>query len=370
MRRAAPAFVVLLVLSGLAAAESPYTERRWSVMGTYAEAKVRAKRAKRADQTLEAIRVAIDDADRALSNWSEESALSKLNAAANRGRAAVADPILRTCVEAAFEAAALTDGAFDPTVGPLVRLWGFRPRAPRIPTDAEIAVALARTGWAKVDRENGADTIRFPVEGMEIDLGGIGKGCALDLAKERALALKAEAGLLDLGGQLMIFGSPPAGGQWKVGIRDPERKGAMAARLDFDGGSIATSGQYENRAVVEGRTIGHILDAGSGQPVDSDVLSATAIAETGARADAASTALLVAGSRRAEELLGRLGGVEAVLVVRKGKRTEVLASRSLAGRLVLTDDLFDRAGGEIRFVLPPSESTYENAQKAFRELGR
>jgi thiamine biosynthesis lipoprotein len=372
MRRAAPFLAIFPLLSFFSPAEadSPYTERRWAVMGTYAEAKVRASRAKRADKALEAVRLAFDEADRALSNWRQESALSKLNAAANRGAATVTDPVLRTCLDAAFEAAEASDGAFDPTVGPLVRLWGFRPKEPRIPGDDEIATALAVTGWGKVGREKGTPSIRFPVEGMELDLGGIGKGCALDLARERLVALKAEAGLIDLGGNLLIFGKPPAGGPWKIGIRDPERKGALAAHLNLDGGVVATSGQYENAAVVDGTKIAHIFDARTGRPADSDVVSATAIAESGARADAASTALLVAGSKQAEDLLTRLGGVEAVLVVRRGGRTEVLASRSLAGRLLLTDDLADRAGGEIRFILPPSESAYEQAEKAFRELGR
>ncbi len=372
MRRA----VVLLTILPLVsfsdgdAADSPYKERRWAVMGTYAEAKVRASRAKRAERALEGVRLAFDEADRALSNWSDESALAKLNAEANRGAVSVTDPILRSCLDAAFDAAEASDGAFDPTVGPLVRLWGFRPKSPRIPTDEEIARALAVTGWGKVGRETGTPSIRFPIEGMELDLGGIGKGCALDLARERLVALKAEAGLIDLGGNLLVFGTPPAGGPWKIGIRDPERKGALAAYLNLDGGIVATSGQYENAAVVDGTRIAHIFDARTGRPADSDVLSATAIAESGARADAASTALLVAGSKQAEDLLTRLGGVEAVLVVRRGGKTEVLASRSLAGRLVLTDELADRAGGEIRFVLPPSESAYEQAEKALRDLSR
>lgn len=372
MRRTAPLFAILplLILSLADAAESPYRERRWAVMGTYAEAKVRAYRAKRADNALEAVRLAFDEADRALSNWSEESALSKLNAAANRSTVPVTDPILRACLDAAFEVAEASDGAFDPTVGPLLRLWGFRPKAPRIPGDQEIADALGVTGWMKVAREKGTPSVRFPVEGMEIDLGGIGKGCALDLARERLVALKAEAGLIDLGGNLLILGKPPAGGPWKIGIRDPERKGALAAHLNLDGGVVATSGQYENAAVVDGTKIAHIFDARTGRPADSDVLSATAIAESGAKADAASTALLVAGSKHAENLLTRLGGVEAILVVRRGGKTEVLASRSLAGRLLLTDDLAGRAGGEIRFILPPSESVYEQAEKALRELSR
>jgi len=339
-------------------------------MGTYAEAKISAKWGKRAERALEAVHAAFDEADRALSNWSEESELSRLNAEANRGTSAVADPLLRACLETAFDVAEKTDGAFDPTVGPLVTLWGFRPRAPRIPADDEIAHAVARTGWVKVDREPGTRALRFPVEGMEIDLGGIGKGCALDLARARAREAKAEAGLLDLGGNLLVFGEPPAGGEWKIGVRDPMRKGGIAARLDLEEGVVATSGQYENKAEVDGTTVGHVFDARSGRPVDSDVVSATAIADTGALADAASTALLAAGSKHAEELLTRLDGVQAILVVKRGGKFEVLASRSLSGRLVLQDELFDRAGGEIRFILPPSESAYGQAEKAFRELGR
>lgn len=368
------AAIALPILLALAAPDSgagaPYADTRFAVMGTYAEAKIRAKREKRAREAVAAVRLAFEEANASLSNWTEESALSRLNREAAEGAAVPADETLRRCLETAFEVAERTDGAFDPTVGPLVRLWGFRPKEPRLPSDAAIEAAMASVGRRRVEVGEEASSVRFLAKGMEIDLGGIGKGCALDLARERALAAKATGGLLDLGGNLLVFGEPPGGGRWKVGIRDPERRGALAAVVEIERGSVATSGNYETKHVIEGRVIGHILDASTGRPADTDVISATALAESAAVADALSTALVAAGSRNADALIPRFEGAEAIVVVRRGARREVLASRSLAGRLVLKDDLFDRAGGEIRFVLPPSETVWEDVEKALKELSR
>src|SRR5262249_41589342 len=131
----------------------------------------------------------------------------------------IADADLAACLGSALDGAARTGGLFDPTVGPLMTLWGFRPKAPRVPPDAAIAEARTRVGASLVlfDRQGGAG--RVGRDGMEIDLGGIAKGCALDIAR-RAIDEWRSFGLLDLGGGLAFFGEPH-GGSVTVGLRDP-----------------------------------------------------------------------------------------------------------------------------------------------------
>jgi thiamine biosynthesis lipoprotein len=311
----------------------PATQRRWPVMGTIAALELRARDGARAER---AVRAAFDDVNRAMSNWSPESDLSRANAAAYPGPAPIADPDLRACLAAAFDAAARTDGAFDPTVGPLMRAYGFRPSAARVPSEREREEAAARVGWKRVELGPGGASLRFAVPGMEVDLGGIAKGCALDVAARRLEAAGGARGaLLDLGGNLLAIGSPPEGGLWRIAIKDPEDPQRAGALLAFEGGAVSTSANYENRFEAGGATIGHLMDARTGGPSASDVVSATVLAATATRSDALSTALVVAGSAGAASILERFPGARAVLFLdgRDGRR--VLASASLAGHLVL-----------------------------------
>ena len=273
-------------------------------MGTFATVSVAGP-----ERAADAAREAFDRVDRTMSNWNPASDLSRLNEAARRGAAPIEDPDLLACVALAFQAARGTDGAFDPTVGPLMTLWGFRPRAARAPTPEEVEATLASVGYGKVTLDRG--TIRFDAPGMEIDLGGIAKGCALDLARERVLSAGATSALLDLGGNLMAVGRPPAGRFWEIGVKDPRDPARLAGVLEIPEGSVSTSGSYENP--------GHLMDPRTGRSAQTDVLAATVVAPSGAWADALSTALCIAGSRRAEGILARFGDAKALLFLTDGR---------------------------------------------------
>lgn len=341
----------------LASCAGPSAEHgaRWTVMGTYAAARVYTADAAAAEQVLGAVRSTFEAADATLSNWRETSELSRVNREAARpaGAAGVA-PELASCLETALEVARETAGAFDPTVGPLMRLYGFRPRAPRLPSAEEVQEASRSVGYDRVLFDAGARSVRFLEPGMELDLGGIGKGCALDGAAVQLERLRAGAVLLDLGGNLLVRGLPPGERAWRVGIRGPGPKGELVGVVELTSGSVSTSGDYENFFEASGRRIGHIMDPRTGRPAATDVVFATVIAPRGALADALSTALLVAGAARAGEILDRFRGVEAVLLVGgEGGALRVLASGSLAGRLALEPAFLARLGGPPTFELPP-----------------
>ena len=275
-------------------------------MGTFAAVAVRGPEAVAA---ADAARDAFDRVDRTMSNWDPGSDLSRLNEAARRGPAPIEDPDLLACLARAFEAARATDGSFDPTVGPLMTLWGYRPRASRAPSQAEIDATLDHVGYSKVRLDGG--TLRFEDPGMELDLGGIAKGCALDLARERVLAAGATSALLDLGGNLMAVGRPPSGRFWEFGVKDPRDPERLAGVVEILEGSVSTSGSYENP--------GHLMDPRTGRSADTDVLAATVVADSGAEADALSTALCVAGSAAAPRILERFGEARAVLFLKDGR---------------------------------------------------
>jgi len=354
-RGAACALIWAVSCAGAGCAPRPPVVRRWPVMATWATATVVAGRPEAGEAVVARARDTFDRVNEAMSAWSASSGLQRLNAAARRGVTRIADPDLAACVQAALEAADRTGGAFDPTVGPLMTLWGFRPKAPRVPTDAEIAEVLRHVGASRVAFDPAARTIRFADDAMELDLGGIAKGCALDLARREAAGIAGVDGaLLDLGGQLAGWGRSPERAEWRVGVRDPEGRIASVATITLRaGGTVASSSDVEQSFVSGGRLYGHIMDVRTGRPVESDILQSTAIDASATTSDILSTALFVAGSGGAERALRAYPGAEAILIVRERGGLAMLASRSLRGRLAI-DPAASRSftADSPRFVLP------------------
>jgi len=318
--------------------DQPLT-RRWPVMGTYAEVTVWGEGPMQA-RAMEHVRDSLDRSDQAMSNWRPDSGLNQLNQDARAGDALAADPVLAECVAAALDAAQATGGAFDPTVGPLMVVWGLRPGPRRTPDDAEIEATLRDVGWEKVHRQG--RRIRFETRGMELDLGGIGKGCALDAAVREAM-LDTPAGILDLGRSYAVWGYPPEGA-WHIAITAPEDEEDVFATLTVEPPAyVSTSSQEENP--------GHIVDPKTGRAAETDIISATAIAPTGAVSDLLSTALFVAGSARARGILEAYPGSQAVLLFREGGALTLLASASLEKRLKIDEEWRGRLAS-VEFTLP------------------
>jgi thiamine biosynthesis lipoprotein ApbE len=239
---------------------------------------------------------AIKGVDAAISNWRDDSELAKLH----RERSIEAGPELLAFVKASVALAERTDGAFDPTVGPLVRLWGFLGGKHRVPAREEIDAALKRVGWRKIRVEG--STVTLP-EGVELDPGAIGKGLAVDRAIEALRKAGVKRALVDFGSTIGAIG------EWTVGIRDPFAEGKLVTKVAIRDETLSTSGGYEKYFEHEGKRYAHILDPRTGSPAEG-MASASVIAKTGAESDALATALYV--SRKVPE------GVEALLVPDKG----------------------------------------------------
>ncbi|MCC6377981.1 MAG: FAD:protein FMN transferase [Burkholderiales bacterium] len=157
-------------------------------------------------------------------------------------------------------------GRFDITSGVLRRAWDFRREPPRVASQREIDALLPLVGWNGVERD--AHAIRLPRAGMEIDLGGIGKEYAADRAAALAIDGGIAQGLVNLAGDVRVWGGLPDGRPWRVGIRHPRTEGATIAGIELADGAVATSGDYERCIVVDGRRYCHVLDATTGWPVD------------------------------------------------------------------------------------------------------
>ena len=193
-------------------------------------------------------------------------------------------------------------GAFDVTSGVLRRAWRFD--SGRVPGEAELVPLVDLIGWPRV--ELGADTVRLPVRGMELDFGGFGKEYAVDRAALMLREAGATSALVNLAGDLAILGPQPDGSAWRVGIRHPRRDGMLLATLPVSSGGIATSGDYERFMEVDGVRHCHVLDPRTGHSVRS-FQSVTVHASSCLVAGSASTMAMLKGEAAGLAWLEELG---------------------------------------------------------------
>jgi FAD:protein FMN transferase len=250
-----------------------------------------------------------------LTVFREHSEVSRLNRAAFEREVEV-EPRLFELLHFAHELHRRTKGAYDVTSGPLSKAWGFYRRAGQMPRDEELAPALARVGSQHLAFNDERRTIRFLKPEIEINLGSIGKGYALDRCSEQLEACGVADFMLH-GGQssLLARGSHGmmAGEGWWVGLRDPLRPTERLGEIRLRNRALATSGSGKQFFFHEGRRYGHILDPRTGRPADG-VLSSTVLAPTAAEADALSTAFFVMGIELAIDYCRTHPGLGAVLV--------------------------------------------------------
>jgi thiamine biosynthesis lipoprotein len=242
-------------------------------------------------------------------------------------------------VAAALEVARDTNGAFDPTVAPLVALWGFGAEARETgPTEQELVRARARVGWRHLSWDEDGGLVRR-VPGVELDLSAIAKGYAVDavlieLAHDQPLGL-----LVEVGGEVGAFGPKANGEPWRVGIDDPTAPGSrLEAVVALTGGALATSGDYRQVRFVEGERRTHVLAPRTGRPVQGGVASASVVAPTCMEADAVATALMVLSPDEGLAFVESRPWLEALLLIREGDRIAERRPSSGWSRWVVSED--------------------------------
>jgi thiamine biosynthesis lipoprotein len=250
-----------------------------------------------------------------LSVFRESSEVSHINATAHLQPVSV-EPRLFVLLQWAVQLHRDTNGAFDITAGPLSQAWGFKRRSGAIPTPDKLEQALSRVGSRHLRLDATVCSVAFDRPDMEINLGAIGKGYALDRCGE----VLDEAGVGDYllhagSSSVLARGSHAATGEgWTIGLRHPLRLARQLGEIHLRDRALSTSGSGTQFFEHEGRRFGHILDPRTGWPAEG-VLTATAIAPTAAAADALSTALYVMGPARAAEFCSTHGEIGAVLTV-------------------------------------------------------
>ncbi len=254
--------------------------------------------------------------DDEMSEWKPTSPLSKINREA--GKAAVRVPKdLRDLIQRGIDIGKETHGAFDITWAALWPLWNFKAANPSVPSPAKLARKVALVDYRKVEINNAAGTVKLPVAGMKIGLGGIAKGWALDQAAD-LLAKRHIHDYLIVGGGQVLAGGLKDGRPWRIGIRDPRGdEGDYFATIPVSDASLSTSGDYERFFILDGVRYHHILNPKTGMP-SRGLRSATVISPDATLADALSTAIMVMGKDKGLALAESLPNVQALVVDDEG----------------------------------------------------
>lgn len=255
----------------------------------------------------------LNDLEQKELSWRLESAeVARINAAAGEGQTSVS-PVMAEWLGRCRQISEESAGAFDVSIGRLSRLWDIDTWAAagdsgdyELPRQEEIAEALATTGWQKIQLEQQADgdSVSIPAE-MQLDLGAMGKGVALDeILKILEAHPEVSGAVISVGGSILTYGSKPEGGAWQIAVTDPLDPSESVGVLTLDGGHcVSTSGDYERYVEVDGVRYHHILNPRTGSPAHSDVAGVTIVTKDGFLSDALSTACFVLGQEEGQQLL-------------------------------------------------------------------
>ena len=261
----------------------------------------------------------VDRIDRLMSHYKPDSPLSLINREAAQHPVAV-EPELFDFIVDAMRYHRDSDGAFDITVGPLMKAWGFFRGEGRMPSEDELAVARRHVGGAHVRLDPVSRTIAFDEPGVELDLGGIAKGYAVD----RALALlkrrQITAALVSAGGSTIYgLGAPPGTDAWKVGLQDPVDARKTAFVIALKDRALSVAGSSEKAFEAGGVRYSHIMDPRTGRPAQG-VLSVAVLTSSGTAGDALDNAFFVVGPERSRTYLNHLHDTEVIFFLPDARR--------------------------------------------------
>lgn len=302
------ALSVLLAVMAMPATAGPVTRRTRFMMGSYVT--IQAVGPEQATgAAIDAAMDRIGEIDRKYSSTRKGSPVHAFN---HQGRP-ITDPEMVALIRAAQAVSRQSEGAFDITVYPLVELWGFRANDARVPSPEAIGEVLARVGHDKLKVTETEVSARQ--DGVQIDLGGIAKGLAVQAAVRALQEHGVKSALVDAGGDVYAYGTIE-GGPWRIGIRNPRGEGVVAV-ISADNLAVVTSGDYERFFEQDGVQYHHLLDPHTGYPARG-FASVTVFARSAILADAWATALFVLGPERATEVAEGVPQIEAILIAQDG----------------------------------------------------
>jgi thiamine biosynthesis lipoprotein len=289
------------------------------IMGTFAHIVAVAEDSDTAEKCVRAALDEICKVDDLMSDYKTDSEISRVNREAFEKAVQVSESTYEV-LQRSIEFSKMTDGAFDITVGPLVALFRKAKESKVAPSEEQIALARSKVGFEKLKLDSENQTVQFSDNGILLDLGGIAKGYAIDKAIEAAQSNGAIGAMVDIGGDVRCFGLPPAGkDHWLIGLQDPNSAiegiegGGLRLVLKVTNAAVATSGDYQQFVLIEGKHYSHIMDRRTGTSAEG-LSSVTIISDNATDADALATAVSVMGAEKGLALIEKLPNTEAILI--------------------------------------------------------
>lgn len=296
-------FLLFLVIGSYLAitrkdkAPAPFQQSQGVIFGTVYNASYQC------DSSLNAsILEELHAVDRSLSMFNPKSTISRINS----GESDETDPLLRTILQVSAEVSRATDGAFDITVAPLVNAWGFGFKQGALPDSAQVDSLRQLIGWNRISLKDNRLVREDPR--MVIDLSAVAKGFGSDCVAEMFRRKGIENFMIEIGGEVVTSGVNAKGNPWRIGVNKPEEdststQNQLQTILQMNNCAMATSGNYRNFYISNGRKIAHTIDPKTGYPVQHSILSSTVIGPTCAVADAFATSFMVMGMEKSLKVL-------------------------------------------------------------------
>ncbi|MDP4178672.1 MAG: FAD:protein FMN transferase [Bacillota bacterium] len=298
--------------------ENDLITRNFYVLGTVVQLKVFGKKAEKAvDEVINRLND-IDDKMSVFKNFSE---ISIINDNAGKSMISVSDDTYKV-IKSAVKYSKLSEGMYDPTVGPLVNLWGIGTDNAAIPNDSEINKKLKMVNYKDILFDDDTFSVMLAQEGQSFDAGGIAKGYAADEVNKILKKNHIKSAVINLGGNIFVLGSKVNNKNelWKVGIQNPfDYRGNHVGVINIKNKSIVTSGNYERYFEYEGKRYHHIIDPKTGYPSESKIVSATIISDKSIDGDGLSTGVYIMGLQKAFKLIESLKGIDAIFITNDKK---------------------------------------------------
>jgi thiamine biosynthesis lipoprotein len=308
------ALLTVLSLAAALPARADWLERTEAIMGTRCYVELWAEDPVQGNDAIDAVMAELRRIDTLMSHYKPESQLSQINQYGNE-RPVEVDKELFDLIKLSTHYSQITEGAFDITYASVGYLYNYPQHIH--PSEAQIRAALPAVNWRNMLLDEAHHTVRFEHPGMRIDLGGIGKGYAVDRGVDILKARGISHALVTAGGDSRIIGDR-MGRPWLVAIRHPDNPGKVVTRIPLRDSAVSTSGDYERYFDEDGVRYHHIIDPRTGHSA-SKVRSATVLAPTATQTDGMSKTAFVLGAEKALEIINRMPEYDAVFVLPDGR---------------------------------------------------
>jgi thiamine biosynthesis lipoprotein len=306
---------LLFVIPPLSSAQDvPLFRQSRILMGTSVEITVSQVGREKAEEAMEAAFQEVERINVLMSHYRKDSEVSQISRHAGEKEIRVSPETLEV-IERAVYFSRISGGAFDITIGPVFRLWNFREG--KIPDQEKLREQLKRVDYRRIQVDRSRSTVYLDDSRMELDLGAIAKGYAVDRACEVLRKRGVENFLVNAGGDLRVGGMKEKALPWTIGIQHPRLSSDFIAKIQAQNAGIATSGDYDKFFLKEGERYHHILVPSTGLPA-RECQSVTILAPTAMDADALATTVFVLGPEKGFALIEKMPGVHALIVDRRG----------------------------------------------------